>query len=130
MLAKKIITTGFDFIGTPYVFNARPYQTENFDCSSFVQYIFYVHGINLPRNSRQQFQAGKLVPFKKMKKGDLLFFTTSKRNDKEGIDKVGHVALYIGNNKILHTYRQGKKVTVSDLEPYWNTKFIGAKRVL
>jgi cell wall-associated NlpC family hydrolase len=129
MLAKKILSTAFRFIGIPYIFNAQPYQSKNFDCSSFIQYIFHVNGIFLPRNSRQQFLVGEEIPFHQIQKGDLLFFTTSNRRNKKGLSKIGHVALYIGNNQIIHTFRDGKKVTVSDLSPYWNTVLIGAKRV-
>ncbi|EIJ80892.1 C40 family peptidase [Bacillus methanolicus] len=83
MLADKIISTGFNFIGTPYVFNAPSFQTDRFDCSSFIQHIFKVNGISLPRNSRQQFQVGKSISYHAIKKGDLLFFTTKKTKKKK-----------------------------------------------
>ncbi|MFZ3589418.1 NlpC/P60 family protein [Bacillus sp. DJP31] len=56
MLVNRIISTGLQYLGTPYVFHAPPYRTDVFDCSSFMQYIFGVHGILLPRNSRQPFE--------------------------------------------------------------------------
>ncbi|MFC0272690.1 C40 family peptidase [Metabacillus herbersteinensis] len=130
MLVNKLIRTGLKFLGRPYVFNAIPSQTKNFDCSSFTQYVYGLSGIPLPRNSRQQFQIGLEVPFNRLRKGDLLFFTTTKRKQKKGVAKIGHVAIYLGGNKILHTYREGKKVKISDLENYWKTVFIGAKRVI
>ncbi len=130
MRADQIILTGKQYIGTPYVFNSPPYQTKTFDCSSFIQYIFGVHGINLPRSSRQQFKKGVPVSFKKIKRGDLLFFTTKARLNRKGISKIGHVAIYIGNNQMLHTHRQGKKVMISEINPYWKSVFVGAKRVV
>jgi cell wall-associated NlpC family hydrolase len=130
MLADQIISAGLLFLGTPYQFNARSYQTDVFDCSSFVQYIFGVNGISLPRNSRQQFTMGTRIPLSHIRKGDLLFFTTKKRANLEGINKIGHVAVYIGKGKILHTYRQGKSVQVSELDSYWRSKLLEAKRVI
>ncbi|MBU8906208.1 C40 family peptidase [Desertibacillus haloalkaliphilus] len=130
MLVDRIIDTGLRQIGKPYRFNAAPFQTNFFDCSSFIQYIFGVHGIRLPRNSRQQFQVGRPVPFQKIRKGDLLFFTTKNRRYRFGTERIGHVALYIGNGKILHTFLKGKKVQISSLNRYWKGVFLGAKRLI
>lgn len=130
MLKNRIVSTGLSFLGTPYDFNAKPNQTETFDCSSFTQYVFKVNGIRLPRNSRQQFQMGTFIPLDQIELGDLLFFTTKKRKQKHGIERIGHVAIYIGDGKMLHTYPKGKKVKVSTFTDYWKKAFIGAKRVL
>ncbi|RXI96158.1 NlpC/P60 family protein [Anaerobacillus alkaliphilus] len=131
MIADKIIDTGLSYLGTPYVFNAPPFQTNTFDCSSFIQYIFQEHGIELPRNSRQQFIVGKKVAFKDLKKGDLLFFTTEKRRTNQGIEKVGHVALYLGKGTILHTSRKEKEVHIAALRPLLlEGRYLGSKRVL
>ncbi|CAM3721587.1 C40 family peptidase [Cytobacillus oceanisediminis] len=130
MAAEKIINTGLKYLGKPYVFNASSFQTKSFDCSSFIQYIFSENGIPLPRNSRQQFQVGERIPFHSIKKGDLLFFTTKKRRTRSGIERIGHVALYLGENKMLHTYREGKKVQITSLNDYWRGALLGARRVI
>ncbi|MGM0877926.1 MAG: C40 family peptidase [Bacillota bacterium] len=130
MLANKIIWTGLLYLGTPYVFNAPSYRTDMFDCSSFTQYIFGVNGIPLPRNSREQFEVGVPISFAHIQKGDLLFFTTKARNNRKGHLKIGHVSIYIGNGQMLHTYRPGNKVTISELNSDWKTAFVGAKRVI
>ncbi|TYR81847.1 NlpC/P60 family protein [Priestia megaterium] len=130
MLSDKIISTGLRYLGTPYVFNAPSYRTDMFDCSSFMQYIFGVNGIELPRNSRQQFKVGTRVLSAPLQKGDLLFFTTKKRKHRYGLAKIGHVGLYIGNNQMLHTYRGEKEVTISTLDSYWKEAFVGAKRLI
>ena len=109
MFANQIISTGLQYLGTPYVFNAPSYQTDSFDCSSFIKFIFEMNGIILPRNSRQQFEAGIPISFDQIKKGDLLFFTTLERKNRKGLSRIGHVAIYIGQDQILHTYRQGKE---------------------
>lgn len=130
MIASKIIKTGYSFIGVPYVFNAPSYRTDMFDCSSFIQHIFMVHGISLPRNSRQQSLIGTRISPKQLQKGDLLFFTTSKRKHKLGISKIGHVALYIGKGRMLHTFRPENKVTITEIDKAWSSKFILARRII
>ncbi|MBO9130981.1 C40 family peptidase [Bacillus sp. 165] len=130
MLADRIIATGLLYLATPYSFKAPAAQTKKFDCSSFVQYVFGLNGITLPRSSRQQFQAGDFIAFDSLQKGDLLFFTNEQRTKKTGIAKIGHVAIYMGNNLMLHTYHLGAQVTISELNSYWTSMFMGAKRVI
>ena len=130
MFADQIILTGLQYLGTPYRFNAPSYQTNTFDCSSFIQYIFGINGILLPRTSRQQYKVGVVISFERIKKGDLLFFTTKARKNRQGLSRIGHVAIYIGQGQILHTYRQGKKVMISELNSTWKISLIGARRII
>ncbi|MCD7034261.1 C40 family peptidase [Metabacillus sp. GX 13764] len=130
MLANQIILTGLKYLGTPYVFNAKPHQTKTFDCSSFMQYIYGVHGISLPRSSRQQYSVGTPISFEEIRKGDLLFFTTKTRKDRQLPSKIGHVGVYLGRGHMLHTYKEGKKVMVSEINAYWKSAFVGGKRVI
>jgi cell wall-associated NlpC family hydrolase len=128
--ADSIIETGLKYLGISYVFGASSGRHDQFDCSSFAQFVYEKNGILLPRNSRQQFTVGTPIPFTKIRKGDLLFFTTKSRQKKQGIEQIGHVAIYLGENKILHTYRQGKKVSITPLNHYWIRNYKGTKRVL
>ncbi|CAG7615839.1 hypothetical protein PAESOLCIP111_01832 [Paenibacillus solanacearum] len=122
----KIIDTGDDFMGVRYKFGAPSGSDKVFDCSSFMQYIFKEHGVKLPRESRDQAKKGKHVSRSNLKKGDLVFFSTRK----SGKGKIGHVGVYIGNGKILHTY--GKPgVTISTIKSgWWDDHYITARRVL
>jgi cell wall-associated NlpC family hydrolase len=125
--AQNIINLGLKYRGTPYEFGAKPGQTRTFDCSSFVQYLYKRYGVSLPRTSRAQAKVGKYVSKSNLKKGDLVFFWTAR----SGKGKVGHVAIYMGNGKILHTYKKGIGVTVSNLNSsYWKSHYITARRVL
>lgn len=125
-LADRIIATGLKYRGTPYVFGTRPGQTSTFDCSTFTQYIFGVYGIKLPRTSRQQARVGQTVPsISDLRKGDLIFFKTGIRQD----GKIDHVAVYMGNGKILHTIPDGG-VQVSDFDGFWRATSVLAKRVI
>ena len=128
--ADSIIEAGLAYLGTPYEFDASLGQTATFDCSSFVNYLYEMHGMDMPRNSRQQSGLGKPVAFDDLRKGDLLFFTTPKRADKEGVDRVGHVAIYVGGGKVLHTFRVGIGVTVTQLDDHWKGRFLSAKRII
>jgi cell wall-associated NlpC family hydrolase len=128
--AQTIIKTGLSLRGKPYVFGASPDRTDIFDCSSFTKHVFKKHGIRLPRTSRQQYREGRTIQKGNWRAGDLLFFTTKTRRKKKGIEKIGHVAIYIGKGQILHTYRHGGKVTVTSLAPYWKGVCLGAKRVI
>lgn len=122
--ADKIITLGKKYLGVKYRLGAPSGSTQMFDCSSFMQYIFGKYGIKLPRVSSAQATKGKTVAKSALKKGDLVFFESSNSS------KIGHVAVYIGNNKILHTY--GKPgVTITSLSAaYWKSHYKTAKRVL
>jgi len=125
--ADKIIKLGEKYMGTPYKFGAKAGQTSNFDCSSFVQYVYKQNGITLKRASKDQAKQGKFVDRKDLQKGDLIFFGPSKGSKRKG--KVTHVAIYAGDNKILHTY--GKPgVTYSKLEGNWSKRYVTARRVL
>ncbi|NOU75956.1 hypothetical protein GC098_32200 [Paenibacillus sp. LMG 31458] len=128
--ADHLIVKGFGFLGTPYVFGAKSDQTDSFDCSSFLRYIFISQGVSLPRDSRQQSRLGTEVSIDQLREGDLVFFTTPKRKNKSGIERIGHVAVYLGNGLMLHTFRPGIGVTISELNGSWKERFVQAKRVL
>lgn len=128
--ADHLIVKGLGFLGTPYVFGSKTGQTDSFDCSSFMKFLYMSQGVSLPRDSRQQSQRGTIVPFDQLREGDLVFFTTPKRKDKSGIDHIGHVAVYLGNGLMLHTFRPGIGVTISELNSSWKERFVEAKHVL
>lgn len=123
-VASNIVSFGSRFLGTDYKFGAKSGQTNVFDCSSFVQYVYKKNGVSLPRSSKQQSQKGTAVSKSNMKQGDLIFFDVTKR---AGID---HVAIYAGNGKILHTYKKGIGVTYSTLSGYWSKHIVKIKRVI
>ena len=114
-LVEKVIAQGKLYLGTPYVYGAQRYHygngalnnaftTSEFDCSSLMQYIFKKGaGVNLAMTSREQSLQGKAVARASVRRGDLMFFTNASRQYKSGLERIGHVALYLGNNYILHT---------------------------
>ncbi|MFB5662413.1 NlpC/P60 family protein [Alteribacillus sp. HJP-4] len=122
-LVDKVIKTGESYQGAPYLFGADPGQTEEFDCSSFTKRIFEEHGIELPRVSRNQIEAGLPVPELYLTRGDLVFFDT----DVDGI--INHVAIYINENSLLHATRT-LGVNYTEYTSYWRNAFVGAVRVV
>ncbi|MCI8459344.1 MAG: SH3 domain-containing protein [Clostridia bacterium] len=114
-IVERIIDEGKKQLGMPYVYGAPRYHWGNgkpnadftgqsFDCSSYMQYIFKRGAnVNLAMTSREQSLQGVYVARKDIRRGDLLFFTNATRYDKTGVERIGHVALYLGDNIILHT---------------------------
>lgn len=112
---EKAIEFGMKLLGYPYVWGSERYHWGNgklnsnfvngkFDCSAFVQYVYYkTNGVLLDVTSRAQSLNGEFVEKSQLKRGDLMFFTNASRYNKNGIERIGHVGIYFGNNYILHT---------------------------
>lgn len=139
-LIEKVISEGCKLLGTPYVYGAtrlhdgrgnmlKGFSTGAFDCSSLMQYIFYKGADKLlDVNTRTQVKQGRTVSKSELKRGDLMFFTNSSRKNLSGVERIGHVALYLGDNYILHTasdYAKIEQITSAR----WNN-FIQAQRIL
>jgi lipoprotein Spr len=118
--ASNIISTGQRYLSVPYQWGAKSGRTDRFDCSSFTQYAFKLNGISIPRSSKQQSQVGTYVSRNQLQPGDLIFF----------YNPIHHVAIYMGNGKILHA-TNSSGVTITDLNSgYWNSHYNTAKRIL
>jgi cell wall-associated NlpC family hydrolase len=125
-LADQVIAAGEKYLGTPYEFGASSSTTSVFDCSSFTQRAFKDVGIQLPRNSRQQSKVGQPVAKSELQKGDLVFFRTAGSNS----DRITHVAIYAGNNKLLHTFGKPGVTFTEFAGTSWEKRFVTARRVL
>lgn len=94
------------------------------DCSAFVQKVFRIFDVDLPRTTREQFRVGYMVAREALGIGDLVFFKRGQAR------RPGHVGIYIGNGQFIHTSLRKKKVEVNSLENrYFSKRFIGAKRI-
>ena len=115
--------------GTALSLRGVPYRDggdtpDGFDCSGFVQYVFWVHGLTLPRGVREQFRQGVAVERHRAQPGDLLFFTTVAPG-------ASHVGIALGYNRFVHAPSSTGVVRVEDLSlPYWASRYIGARRIL
>lgn len=106
-LRNDIITYAKKFVGYPYVWGGTS-LTGGADCSGFVMRIYKDFGYNnIPRTSAQQAKgAGKAVSLSDRKPGDLLFYGTRSGT-------VNHVAMYIGNNQIVHAANSREGIRIS-----------------
>ncbi|MCJ0892796.1 NlpC/P60 family protein [Rhodococcus sp. ARC_M5] len=82
------------------------YNKVGFDCSGLMIYAFAGLGISLPHYTGYQYTAGKQVPSSEMKRGDMIFY---------GPNASQHVALYLGDGKMLEAPQSGSVVKVSDV---------------
>ena len=121
--AKSIIELAKTKLGRKYVWGAVG-QRGTFDCSGFTNYVFRKNGIKIPRTSINQSKYGKYISRNNLKKGDLIFFDTSRR--RKGY--VNHVGIYLGNGKFIHASSAKKKVVVSNLDKFYARCYIGARR--
>ncbi|MGH8003154.1 MAG: NlpC/P60 family protein [Limisphaerales bacterium] len=95
-----LIKRGMEFFGTPYLWGGI--SSFGFDCSGFLFTLFDFFGKKIPRDTVEQVKIGEEVPLQKSKAGDFFFFP-------------GHVALYAGQNKILHANLRGGGVTLDSI---------------
>lgn len=112
------VATGF--IGAPYRFGGS--SLKGIDCSSFVQKIYRIFDVTLPRNAAQQSKVGINITRENLTEGDLVFFHTNR--------SLGHVGIYIGNNEFVHASSKSKVVRIDSLDaPYYQKRFQRAVRV-
>ena len=112
------VATGY--IGAPYRFGGS--SLKGIDCSSFVQKIYRIFDITLPRNAREQSKVGISIARENLTQGDLIFFHTKR--------SLGHVGIYIGNNEFVHASSRSKGVRIDSLDtPYYQKRFQRAVRV-
>jgi cell wall-associated NlpC family hydrolase len=118
-IARTLTRDALRFLGTPYVFGGT--STSGFDCSGYVQHVFAMLGVSIPRTADAQYYAGHKVTGG-MKPGDLVFFQTYEPGP-------SHVGIYLGHGRFVHASSHG--VMVSSLsDAYWANRYLGAKRML
>ncbi len=102
--------------GTPYVWGGA--SPAGFDCSGFTSYVYSRFGVNMAHSTYAQYDAYERVARKNLLPGDLVFFSG-----------VGHVGLYIGHGKMVHSPRSGKSVEVVKINSSWYARtYVGAAR--
>ena len=123
-LREKIVKTAGRYVGVPYRWGGESPRT-GFDCSGLTMVVYRLNGLNLPRSSRQQWEAGRRIDRSRLQKGDLVFFAT------RGGSKVSHVGIYTGGNKFLHAPGRGRRIQTASLSSkYYRARFVGARSYL
>lgn len=102
---QNLVDYALQFVGGPYRAGGNDPHT-GVDCSGFVRYVMqHGAGISMNRSSGSQATQGHAVNSSQMQPGDLLFYS--------GGSGINHVAMYIGDGKIVHasTYATGIKIS-------------------
>ncbi len=91
---ENISETAKQFLNVPYLWSGRSFF--GIDCSGFIQLIYKVQGLALPREAQQQSEIGEVLSFvEESKPGDLAFF-----ENEDG--KICHVGMMLPDQKIIH----------------------------
>jgi peptidoglycan DL-endopeptidase CwlO len=118
-IAVRLTKSAMRFLGVPYVFGGT--TSQGFDCSGYVQHVFAMLGIHLPRTADAQYDVGRKVA--RVQPGDLVFFQTYTYGP-------SHVGIYLGHGRFVHS-SSSHGVEVSELhDAYWSSRYLGAKRIL
>jgi cell wall-associated NlpC family hydrolase len=118
--AAQIVSLAKTFLGVPYLWGGM--SPGHFDCSGLTGFCFFMNGLLLPRDASQQVKCGIEVPFDQMQAGDLVFF---------GDTSVGHVALCIGDHKIIHASQLVRINSLLPGEPgYYGRNILHIRRII
>lgn len=101
---KQVVKYAKKFVGNPYKYGGTS-LTKGADCSGFVMSVYKHFGYKLPHSSSEIATKGKKVSWSKKKPGDVICY-------------YGHVAIYIGNNKIVHASNKKSGIKISNKANY------------
>lgn len=114
--ADRAITFALKQRGRPYVWGGT--GRRGFDCSGLTQTAWRSAGVRIPRVAATQYRRIKTrVAKRELRAGDLLFFNS-----------LGHVGMYLGKGKFIHSPRPGRTVSVERLNGYYKRNYVGAAR--
>ncbi|MGY1804603.1 NlpC/P60 family protein [Blastococcus sp. SYSU D00922] len=113
--AQVAVDTALAQVGDAYVWGAG--GPDSFDCSGLTQYAYSAAGVSLPHSSRSQSTMGTPVSVGDLQPGDLLFYYSP----------TSHVAMYVGNGKMVHASTSSKPVMVVDFNSM--SGFTHARRI-
>jgi cell wall-associated NlpC family hydrolase len=106
---EDVVAEASKYLGVPYVWGGT--SPDGMDCSGLVKLVYEKFGIDLPRVSYQQAEAGRPVAsMAEAQPGDLLAWDNSSRNN--GVD---HIAIYAGNGQMIEAPRTGLDVRLVDV---------------
>ena len=120
--AARAADVALDMVGKPYHYGGNS-PGRGFDCSGLVQYSYAQAGVRLPHGTDALLRKTRVISWRDLQPGDLLFF------DQLG-KKASHVGIYVGDNEFVHAPSSGKVVNVAPFsDTYWRKHFSQARRV-
>jgi peptidoglycan DL-endopeptidase CwlO len=99
----KAVATAYNELGKPYVWGAT--GPGQFDCSGLTQHVWAAAGVQLPRTSQEQANAGQAVPVSDIRAGDLVVYYPG----------ATHIGIYVGHGLVIHAPRPGSYVQFTPL---------------
>lgn len=102
----KLIDMAKQYLGDAYVWGGTTLG-RGVDCSGYTQALYRKLGIYIPRTSREQARSGNTISASNLKPGDLVFYGSS--------SYINHVAMYIGNGKIIHASNRRDGIKISNM---------------
>lgn len=115
----ELLSFASTFLGVPYTWGGT---YPEFDCSSYVQYVYGHFGIKLSRVTWDQYGEGQSVSRDDLQAGDLVFFSTYQAGP-------SHVGIYLGNGIMINSSNSGVSYASIDSD-YWSGRYYGARRVI
>lgn len=123
---NEIVAYAKQYLGYAYVYGGSSPKT-GFDCSGFTSYVYKHFGYNLSRSSVGQASNGTKVSKEELKPGDLVIYKNT------SLTKIGHVGIYIGDNKMIHASEPGVGVTITDIDSKahkYPQRFVMGRRII
>ena len=123
---KTIADYAQKFLGKDYVYGGTSPST-GFDCSGLTYYVYKQFGYKLNRSAAGQASNGKEVAKSDLQPGDLVIFKN------HALTKIGHVGIYIGNNKMIHASEPGVGVIITDIDSKaykYPQRYVTARRLI
>lgn len=97
-------------VGGAYVWGGASYRAC--DCSGLIMLSFAQVGISIPHFAASQANYGTTVSYGNLQPGDVVFFGGST------ISSIYHVALYIGDGRIVHAENSNTGIVISNLATF------------
>lgn len=114
--STAVIAEAKRHLGTPYRWGGS--TPAGFDCSGFTSYVYAKFGVEMAHSTYSQYDGFERVARKNLRAGDLVFFAG-----------LGHVGIYMGNGRMIHSPRRGKSVEIVKLASGWYASgYVGAVR--
>ena len=121
-----IVAYAKQYLGYDYVYGGSSPKT-GFDCSGFTSYVYQHFGYSLSRSSVGQASNGNKISKDDLQPGDLVIYKNT------SLTRIGHVGIYIGDNKMIHASEPGVGVTITDIDSKahnYPRRYVMARRII